>query len=344
VTCGFVLSRLTPSRRPRAVSHGSAATRRRRQGACAHFARSTDLQFVPVLTSLLAARTASSGCRQSSPSAIGTGLQRGPPRPSPALRSRSLAVRALLRGLRLLRARLRREVPGFGAVLIARLARVTDRGAGLVADLRSVARAGVRWRDSRRPRGMLAAKRWIPVTFSVVCSIVKGRSPHSVPNRSPSGSILRDRGSDAVPIRSPLGSSRAWGAGSAAKGIGFLSPTRAAAVGTRMEPEREPIGDLRRRRRGRPGGATPRPVRRALLAVRFRIGSITRTKARDGPEGWRREEGESGEPSRSAGQEVRRAIAKRELQEDEGSAGFDSEDCFREWEWDVTGEDRRART
>jgi hypothetical protein len=41
-------------------------------------------------------------------------------------------------GLRSLRARLRHEVPGFGAVLIARSARVTDRGAGLVADRRSV--------------------------------------------------------------------------------------------------------------------------------------------------------------------------------------------------------------
>jgi hypothetical protein len=38
-------------------------------------------------------------------------------------------------------------------------------------------------RDSRRPRSLLAAKRWIAVTSSVVCSIVKGSSPHSVPNR-----------------------------------------------------------------------------------------------------------------------------------------------------------------
>src|SRR4029453_14877122 len=51
--------------------------------------------------------------------------------------------------------------------------------------------------------GLLAAKRWIAVTSWVVCSIVKGPSPHSVPNRSPYGSILRDRGSESVPVRSP---------------------------------------------------------------------------------------------------------------------------------------------
>jgi len=53
---------------------------------------------------------------------------------------------------RSLRARLRHEVPGFGADLIARPARVMDRGAGLPADRPSGSQAGCRWRDSRRPR------------------------------------------------------------------------------------------------------------------------------------------------------------------------------------------------
>jgi len=154
-----------------------------RQGACAHTARSTDLQFVPVphLPRCCSARAFRSSAELAS-AIRQKGSLRGDPRSSPALRSRSLAVRALLRGLRLLRARLPREVPGFGAVLIARSARVTDRGARLPRiSARCPSRRPVR--DSRRPRSLLAAKRWIAVTSSVVCSIVKGSSPHSVPNR-----------------------------------------------------------------------------------------------------------------------------------------------------------------
>jgi len=73
---------------------------------------------------------------------------------------------------------------------------------------------------------------------SVVCSIVKGPSPHSVPNRSPSGSILRDRGSESVPIRSRLGSSPCLESGILATGLGFLSGTRAR----RPELGRNPAG------------------------------------------------------------------------------------------------------
>jgi len=41
------------------------------------------------------------------------------------------------------------------------------------------------------------------------------------------------------------------------------------------------------------------------------------------------------------GQEVRRAVAKPELQEDEGSAGFDPEDAFRNGRGHVTSEHGR---
>jgi len=125
-----------------------------RQGACAHTARSTDLQFVPVphLPRCCSARAFRSSAELAS-AIRQKGSLRGDPRSSPALRSRSLAVRALLRGLRLLRARLPREVPGFGAVLIARSARVTDRGARLPADLRSVSEpaAGARQPSPSEP-------------------------------------------------------------------------------------------------------------------------------------------------------------------------------------------------
>ena len=70
VTCGFALPRPAPSRRPRAAAHGRWGSATPRQGACANTAGSTDLQFVPVLTSLLAGHHASSGRRPNSPSAI----------------------------------------------------------------------------------------------------------------------------------------------------------------------------------------------------------------------------------------------------------------------------------
>jgi hypothetical protein len=106
-----------------------------------------------------------------------------------------------------------------------------------------------------------------------------------------------------------------------------------------LEPSGNPSGT--RVAADEAGQAVPRLDRAAgPLAVRFLIGSITRTKVRDAPEAWRREEGESGEPSRSAGQdvtgqdvtgqEVRRAVAKPELQEDEDRRGFDPR-RFQEW-------------
>jgi hypothetical protein len=236
---------------------------------------------VPVLTSLLAARRASSARRPSSPSAIrhraasritavlaGT---RGPFARRPGARS----------GLRLLRARLRREVLGFGAVLITRSwrhgpGRRPSRGSPLGA------RAGRRWRGSRRPRSLLAAKRWIACTSSVVCSIVNGPSPHSLPNRSPCGSMLRGRGSESVSIRSLFSSSSVPGRAGSRYGTRIpVGRTGAGRPELDGEPGRNPSGTCVDDQEGG-GKAVPRFDRCGgpLLVVRFRIESITtHTKA-----------------------------------------------------------------
>jgi hypothetical protein len=70
---------------------------------------------------------------------------------SPALRSRSLAVRALL-SPPVAPSAPPREVPRFGAVSIARSAGVRDRRAGLPADLRSVAEPVAGGKEAVRPR------------------------------------------------------------------------------------------------------------------------------------------------------------------------------------------------
>jgi hypothetical protein len=209
-----------------------------------------------VLTSFIAARTMSSG----SPAELAFGHRlRAPPSRitavltgAPVPFGRRPSARPAFRSLR---ARLRHEVPGFGGVLIARPARVMDRGAGLSADRRSGSRAGCRWRDSRRPWSLLAAKPWIAFTSGVVASIVKGRSPHSVPSRS----ILRDRGCRSVPFSPSRVPRRAWGARSAR---GFASGTRCAAAelgGNRVGAHR----DLR----DRPGGSGPRRCRASSAAA-----------------------------------------------------------------------------
>jgi hypothetical protein len=112
-----------------------------------------------------------------------------PPRSSPALRSRSLAVRALLRPP-VAPSAPPLEVPGFGAVLlIARSACVTDRGAGRTSGSPLGVRAGGRWRDSRRPPEPASRPSGGSPSRLRVCSIVKGPSPHSVPIRlDPEGS------------------------------------------------------------------------------------------------------------------------------------------------------------
>jgi hypothetical protein len=70
VTWPFALPRPAPSRRPRAVLHGSEVSATPRSGAGAHTARSTDLQFVPMLTSSSSLRTLASATGWSSPFGI----------------------------------------------------------------------------------------------------------------------------------------------------------------------------------------------------------------------------------------------------------------------------------
>src|SRR5512132_3634219 len=142
VTCGFVGSRPATWRRPRAVAHGNAGARGAAPGRVPDTARSTDLQLVPVLTSLL---------RRSAPFV--------PPRPRSPLAIRQSALFADARGLAgapvpfarrpsapgglpIAPSAPPREVPGFGAV-IARPARSLT-VCRPHADVRSVARAGRR--------------------------------------------------------------------------------------------------------------------------------------------------------------------------------------------------------
>jgi hypothetical protein len=114
-------------------------------------------------------RTASSGRRPSSPSVIRLRAPSRTPRSLPAssVPSRSPSERSS--GLPFAPSAPLREVPEFGAVLIARPARVTDRGAGLPADLRSVPEPAAGGEEAVALGGLLAAKRWITVTSSVVC-------------------------------------------------------------------------------------------------------------------------------------------------------------------------------
>jgi hypothetical protein len=66
-----------------------------------------------------------------------------------------------------------RFVPGVGSNFLG------------IWDRRSVPEPAAGGEAAVCPRSLLAAKRWIVVTSSVVCSIMKVPSPHSVPNRSP---------------------------------------------------------------------------------------------------------------------------------------------------------------
>jgi hypothetical protein len=208
------------------------------------------------------------------------------------------------------------EAPGFGAFPIARLARVKDRDAGLPADLRLVPEPGAGGEIAVALGYLLAAKRWIAVTSSVVCWIVKGPSPHSVPIRSPFGSILRGCGSNSFPIRSLLSSSPCLRSGVR---LGNSDSCRQHR-GTR----REPSGLPSTRGGGGPGVAALRPLRRTLLES----GSASRSSPIQGrataSEAFRLGGRESGELLGSAGQEV---VAKARHREEEGSAGLDSEDA-----------------
>jgi hypothetical protein len=190
---------------------------------------------VPVLTSFLAAHEGSSGRRPSSLRPSGTGLPSritavltGAPVPFP----RRLSARPAFRSLR---ARLRHEVPGFGADLIARPAGIVDRGMAFPRIAARVPEPAAGGEEAVALGCLLAAKRWIDVTSSVVCSIVKGRSPHSVPSHSPSGWIL----GGAVRVQSPFGPSfvapRAWGKRDPRHGTRIPVADACAAAGTRSE-------------------------------------------------------------------------------------------------------------
>ena len=214
VTCGFAGSRPAPSRRPRAVSSGCGVARRRARAQACRTARSTDLQFVPVLTSLLRRPHGFLQRRPSSPSASDAGIHsrsstaltgcsgpdRSPSERSPGLPSSPSAPR--------------HEVPGFGAVgSLVRLA------PGTVAPV--LPRVSARqpeptagWRDCPRLRSLLAANQWIAETSAVVEPILRGPSPHSLPIESllvpeakarPSSSRARKRG---VPAK---GRGTGWG-------------------------------------------------------------------------------------------------------------------------------------
>ena len=135
-------------------------------------------------------------------------------------------------------------------------------------------------RTSSPPEACLRPSGGSMCMSSVVCSIVKGPSPQSVPIRHDlaRSRFLLSSDSALLEFLAVPGVS-----GVRAKGIGLPVGTPArrrelggSSVGTRPEP----IRDLRRRRRGGgPGGATLRPLRRPLLAFRFRSASITHTKA-----------------------------------------------------------------
>ena len=124
VTSGFALSRPALSRRLRAVAHGNVAARRRARARARTPSGRRILSSCPAHLPSFAARTASSGSRPSSPRPSGSvHLSRtsagSAGAPVPFARRPSART-----GLRFLRARLRHEVPGFGAVLIARPAGV----------------------------------------------------------------------------------------------------------------------------------------------------------------------------------------------------------------------------
>ena len=143
-------------------------------------ARSTDLQFVPVLTSFRhhtrlpqAPDDLTFGIRRVHSLAVAPGLTRssGPVR-SPSERSLGLPSPPGSPPLR---------CPGFGAVCLARPARVFDRHAGVAVDFRWDSRADRLRRACCRLRIVLAANQWIAETPSFVGPILSGASPHSVP-------------------------------------------------------------------------------------------------------------------------------------------------------------------
>jgi len=192
---------------------------------------------VPVLTSFRRRAHASSSS--------GRGRRRHPERASPWGRPRG-SPGASVSSARRLSARpasvsfelASSEVPGFGAVCLARPARILDRRAGVFADLRSSARAGRLRRACRRLRSLLAADQWI----------AKAPLAHPIAHRS----LRLYKGSREAGIvsgirealsRSPPG--REWG------GLGesdsLVSPGARSGSGSSMSSTRTRRGVVRSR-------------------------------------------------------------------------------------------------
>jgi hypothetical protein len=185
VTWPFALPRPAPSRRPRAVLHGSEVARRRARTQARTPPGRRIFQFVPMLTSSSSLRTLPSATGWSSP----FGIQRGHPfavihGAHPVLRSTPLRRPSVRPASRLLRARLAMRCPGSGRSVRSSGSRYGP-CAGVAADLRSSARADRRWRACRRLRSLLVANQWIAETSAVVRPILRGPSPHSLPMESP---------------------------------------------------------------------------------------------------------------------------------------------------------------
>jgi hypothetical protein len=185
VTWGFASSDPALSRRPRAVGAAvgkpDTAPRRKRTRA-----RSTDLQFVPVLTSFIAASHASSSRRPCSPVRHSArAFTRGHPRAHLVLRSRSHSARALVRPPS------SPSAPPYGGARVrGRLCARPARDAGPITPVspRIFARLPeptAHGGTCRRLRSLLASNQWIAETHAVVWPILRGRSPHSLPIESP---------------------------------------------------------------------------------------------------------------------------------------------------------------
>ena len=150
MTCGFALPRPAPSRHPRAVIHGSRPARRRARARARTPPGRRIFSSCPCSPPSLplARRPLVAGRTRFRPSGKGSLADHRGLAGSPVPFARRPGARS---GLRSLRARLLDEVPGFGAVLIARFGsrhdwRRPSRGSPLGV------RAGGRWRGSCRPR------------------------------------------------------------------------------------------------------------------------------------------------------------------------------------------------
>ena len=234
VTCGFAGSRPAPSRRPRAVSSGCGVARRRARAQACRTARSTDLQFVPVLTSFFRRPHASFSAGRARLRHPTRAFTRGRPRHSPgapvpiARRPSARPASGLLRALLAMRC------PGSGPSV-----RPSGSRLGPVAPV--LPRVSARqpeptagWRDCPRLRSLLAANQWIAETSAVVEPILRRPSPHSLPIESlllpeakarPISSRARKRG---VPARQGD-----W--------VGTVAPGRIIRTVEHGEPTRRPV-------------------------------------------------------------------------------------------------------